>query len=187
MPAQYSYWRTRNGYGGNQDGGATATGVSQGKSRARGVEGTVKIVIDADACPRGVLEICHRLGREAGVGVWTVASFHHEIRSDRHIVVGDAPEETDLAVANATRPGDIVVTQDWGLAALVLGRKARALSPDGRIHRLDKLPFLLEERALKARYWRGGGRTKGPRKRARADDERFTAALSRLLGLKAVE
>lgn len=141
----------------------------------------MKIIVDADACPRTVLEICQRLGRMFGVPVWTVASFHHQINSERHMVVGDAPEETDIAVANATRAGDVVVTQDWGLAALVLGRQAQALSPDGRVYRPESLPFLLEERAAKARFRRGGGRTKGPRKRTTEDDRRFEAALTRLL------
>lgn len=144
----------------------------------------MKVIIDADACPRNVLEVCRRLGRTVNVPVWTVASFHHQIQSDRHIVVGDASEEVDLAIANAVREGDIVVTQDWGLAALVLGRRARALSPDGRIYRSENISFLLEERALKSRFRRAGGRTRGPRKRTDADDRRFEAALSRLLDFK---
>lgn len=143
----------------------------------------MKVIVDADACPRPVLEICRRLARAAGVPVWTVASFHHEIRSDRHITVGDAPEETDLAVVNATGEGDVVITQDWGLAALVLARKARALSPDGRVFRPETMPFLLEERAHKARFRRGGGRLKGPGRRTDEDNRRFEAALAKLLVL----
>lgn len=141
----------------------------------------VKLIIDADACPRGALEICRRLGRTFDVPVWTVASFNHRIASDRHIVVGNAPEETDIAIANATQEGDVVVTQDWGLAALVLGRKARALSPDGRVYRPETMSFLLEERALKSRIRRGGGRTKGPRRRTEADDRRLETILTRIL------
>jgi hypothetical protein len=141
----------------------------------------LKIVVDADACPRDVLEICRRVGQEAGVPVWTVASFHHQISSDHHLTVGDAPEETDLAIVNAVRAGDIVVTQDWGLASLVLGRHCLALSPNGRVFRAEDMPFLLEERALKARFRRGGGRTKGPRSRTAADNQRFEAALRNLI------
>lgn len=141
----------------------------------------MKLIIDADACPRGALEVCRRLGRAFGVPVWTVAGFNHRIESDRHIVVGDAPEEADIAVVNATRTGDVVVTQDWGLAALVLGRKAEAVSPDGRVYRPEAMAFLLEERALKSRFRRGGGRTRGPRRRTPADDRRLEAALTRML------
>lgn len=141
----------------------------------------MKIIIDADACPRDALATCLRLGAEFGVPVWTVASFKHDIASDRHITVGDAPQETDIKVANLAGCGDIVVTQDWGLAAVVLGRGARALSPGGRIFNPDTIDFLLEEREIKARYRRTGGRTPGPARRTPADQRRFVSSLRRLL------
>lgn len=141
----------------------------------------MKIIVDADACPASVLSICRKAATDSGVQLWTIASFKHNIESEKHIVVGDAPQETDIAVANAAGPGDIVVTQDWGLAAMVIGKGAAALSPNGHIYRAESIPFLLEERNLKARLRRGGTRTKGPAKRAPADDERFAAALYRLL------
>jgi uncharacterized protein YaiI (UPF0178 family) len=141
----------------------------------------LKVIVDADACPASVLKICRQVTREFGIPLWTVASFHHQIESEKHITVGDAPEETDIAVANAARAGDVVVTQDWGLAALVIGKGAAAVSPNGRIYRPESIPFLLEERSLKARLRRSGTRTKGPAKRSPADDQRFTAALYKLL------
>jgi len=76
-------------------------------------------------------------------------------------------------VVNNTSRGDIVVTQDWGLAALVLGKGAFAISPSGRIFSEDNIDFLLEERSLKAKFRRAGGRTKGPSARTREDDRRF--------------
>ncbi|MEW6771121.1 MAG: DUF188 domain-containing protein [Bacillota bacterium] len=141
----------------------------------------MKVIVDADACPASVLKICRQATREFGIPLWTVASFHHQIESEKHITVGDAPEETDIAVANAARAGDIVVTQDWGLAALVVAKGAAALSPNGRIYRPESIPFLLEERSLKARLRRGGVHTRGPAKRSPADDGRFAAALYKLL------
>jgi len=71
----------------------------------------VKIIIDADACPKAVLHICRRLGKLYGVPLWTVASFEHGIESERHIVVGNAPQETDIKLINLSEPGDIAVTQ----------------------------------------------------------------------------
>ncbi|MBO8129320.1 MAG: DUF188 domain-containing protein [Peptococcaceae bacterium] len=141
----------------------------------------MKIIIDADACPREVLKICHRLAKEFDVPLWTVASFNHNVVSDHHIVVGNAPQEADIKITNLVTQGDIVVTQDWGLAALVLGKGASALSPAGRVYKRENIEFLLEERELKARYRRGGGRTKGPKKRAIEDDRRFTRSLCLLL------
>jgi uncharacterized protein YaiI (UPF0178 family) len=92
----------------------------------------MKILVDADACPRSVLQICIRLGRKHNIQVWTVASFNHHIESDHPIVVGDGFQEADIKILNLTEPGDVVVTGDWGLAAMVLGRGAKCLSPIGR-------------------------------------------------------
>ena len=141
----------------------------------------VKILVDADACPKTVLQICLSLGREQEVPVWTVASFAHRIESDHHIVVGNDPQEVDIKLINLTDPGDVVVTQDWGLAAIVLGRGARCLSPAGREFHSDRMAFLLEEREAKARARRAGGRTKGPRKRTTVDDQHFESSLRRIL------
>jgi len=142
----------------------------------------MKIIVDADACPRSVLGICRKAASRLGIPLWTVASFKHRLDADQHIVVGDSPQEADIAIVNAAEEGDVVVTQDWGLAAMVLARGARALSPSGRIFCPETIPFLLEEREIKARFRRGGGRTRGPAKRTPADDRRFGASLYHLLG-----
>ncbi len=141
----------------------------------------MKILIDADACPRSVLQICSRLGRKHKIPVWTVASFDHDIESDHHTVVGDDFQEADMKIMNLTEAGDVVVTADWGLAAMVLGKGARCLSPTGREFRPEKIGFLLEEREVKAKFRRGGGRTKGPKKRTFEDDRRFELYLEKIL------
>ncbi|WP_238455612.1 YaiI/YqxD family protein [Desulfolucanica intricata] len=140
-----------------------------------------KIIVDADAAPRTVLEICRQAADYFSVALWTVASFNHCINSHRHVVVGNAPQEADIQVINMTNKGDVVVTQDWGLAAMVLGKGASALSPAGRIFREDTIEFLLEERYLKAKFRRSGGRTKGPCKRNAGDDQKFKNSLFFLL------
>ncbi len=145
----------------------------------------MKILVDADACPKKVLEICCSLGERYAVPVWTVASFNHSIQSAHHIVVGGDSQETDLKILNSVCPGDVVITQDWGLAAAVLGRKAYCIGPGGKEYTDANIDFLLEERALKAKYRRGGGRTKGLGKRTAKDDQDFKIALEhRLAHLK---
>ncbi|MBP2645047.1 MAG: hypothetical protein H6Q75_487 [Firmicutes bacterium] len=141
----------------------------------------MKIVIDADACPKQVLEICFRLGARYEAEVWTVASFNHNIQSEHHTVVGSGDQEADLKVINLTHPGDIVVTQDWGLAALVLGKNAKCISPFGREFNSEDIDFLLEEREIKAKFRRSGGRTKGPKKRTGQDDRNFAVRLEDIL------
>ena len=137
----------------------------------------MKIIVDADACPKEVLASCRRLGRQYNIQVWTVASFNHNIESDHHTIVGGDAQEADLKVINLAEKGDIAVTQDWGLAAMLLGKQVRSLNPSGKEYRPETIDFLLEERETKAKYRRGGGRTKGPKKRNPGDDKRFSELL----------
>jgi len=141
----------------------------------------MKILVDADACPKSVLQICMSIGHQYNVQVWTVASFNHSIDSDHPVIVGNDPQEADLKIINMTEEGDIIVTQDWGLAAVVLGKGAKCLSPAGREFRPDKIQFMLEEREIKSKLRRSGVRTKGPKKRTVDDDRRFETCLERIL------
>lgn len=141
----------------------------------------LQVIIDADACPQACLRIVQRLEKEFAYETITVASFNHQISNPRHLVVGNEPQAADMAVINLTRPGDIVVTQDWGLAALVLAKQGRAIAPDGRIYDSAQMGQMLEFRSELARFRRGGGRTKGPSKRTGSDDLRFEEGLIGLL------
>ena len=141
----------------------------------------MKIIVDADACPRVVLQICLRVARDYALQVWTVASFNHNIESDHHVVVGNASQEADIRVMNLAQNGDVAVTQDWGLAAMLLGKGVKCLNPDGREFSTNNIEFLLEEREAKAKFRRGGGRTKGPKKRRLEDDQQFEACLQDIL------
>ncbi len=141
----------------------------------------MKVIVDADACPKAVLQICLKLGRKYNIPVWTVASFNHNIKSDHHVVVGNDSQEADIKVINLAEKSDIVVTQDWGLAAMVVGMQARCLSPDGREYRPEDMDFLLEEREIKAKYRRSGGRTKGPKKRTAENDLAFSKELETII------
>lgn len=141
----------------------------------------MKLLLDADACPRSVLKICQEIGEQYHIEVWTVASFNHNISSEHHVVVGNAPQEADVKLMNLAQRGDIVITQDWGLAAMLLGKGAYVLSPHGREYNQLQMDFLLEEREAKARFRRGGGHTPGPKKRSHSDDEQFKAKLLQVI------
>ncbi len=140
-----------------------------------------RVLIDADACPKQALVIAKTLCAEFGWGCTTFASYNHQLTGGHHVVVDAEPQAVDVKLANEAKPNDIVITQDIGLAALVLGKRARALSPHGTIFRPERIDFFLEERNEKARFRRGGGRTRGPAARTREDDERFAAALRTLM------
>ncbi|GED29636.1 DUF188 domain-containing protein [Brevibacillus centrosporus] len=141
----------------------------------------LRVLIDADACPRQALAIAQGLCREFGWNCFTYASFNHQLRGENHITVDAGPQAVDMKLANDTRAGDIVVTQDIGLAALILGKKAASLTPHGTIFDPERIAFHLEERNEKARFRRGGGRTRGPAARTREDDQKFEEALRFLM------
>jgi uncharacterized protein YaiI (UPF0178 family) len=137
----------------------------------------MRLLVDADACPVPVLAATRRLCLEFGVPVTTVASFRHDIQGPDHVMVGPESQAADMAIINRTRRGDLVVTQDWGLAALVLAKGATAISPWGHRFRDDEMEGRLAQRAFHARLRRGGVRLSGPAKRTAADDAAFEQAL----------
>ena len=139
----------------------------------------MRVLVDADACP--VLALIRRLCAQAGVPVTTVASFRHDIGGEDHIMVGPESQAADMAIINRTRRGDVVVTQDWGLAGLVLAKGATAISPWGHIFTDEEMDGRLAQRALHARLRRGGVRLPGPARRTTADDLTFEQALRSVL------
>ncbi len=142
---------------------------------------TKRVLIDADACPRQALAIAEDMCKEKGWLCVTYASHNHLRAGEHHVAVDAGPQAVDIRLANDAAAGDVVVTQDFGLAAMVLGKRAQALTPYGMIFRPETIAFHLEERNEKARYRRGGGRTRGPAARTAADDRRFADALRQLM------
>lgn len=139
------------------------------------------IWIDADACP--VKEIVLRLARERRLPVTMVCDTSHQLKDsyaavltvDRH---GDS---ADLAIVNRAARGDILVTQDYGLAALALGKGLRAIHQSGMEFTNENIDELLFTRALSGKLRRAGRRTGGPKKRTREDDRAFEEGFARLL------
>ncbi len=140
-----------------------------------------RILVDADACPRQALQIADKLAAERGWQLITYASYNHQLTGACHVSVDAEPQAVDMRIANDVKASDIVITQDIGLAALVLGKQAKAINPFGRIYQKETIAFQLEERNEKARYRRGGGKTKGPAARTQADDAAFQSALRLLM------
>ena len=101
------------------------------------------ILIDADACP--VTRIAERIAREHGIPCVLLCDTAHVLRSDYSEVrtVGAGADAVDLALINLCRPGDIVVTQDYGVAALALGKRAYAIHQSGRWYTDDNIDELL--------------------------------------------
>ena len=142
-----------------------------------------RILVDADACP--VIRIVERLAKARGIPVTLLCDTNHVLTSDyaEVKVIGDGADAVDFALINLCRRGDIVVTQDYGVAALALGKGAYAIHQNGGLYTQDNIDQMLMERHLarKARMGKGKHRLKGPKKRTKEEDEAFEATFRKLL------
>ena len=147
----------------------------------------MKILVDADACP--VVTIIEQVARKFGLELTLYCDTNHVLTSDYAAVkvIGAGADAVDLALMNDCKAGDLVVTQDYGVAALALGKKAYAVHQNGWRYTNENIDRLLMERhvAKKARRASKKNHLKGPRKRTAEDDlifkEKFEALLARIL------
>ncbi|MFB3895259.1 MAG: YaiI/YqxD family protein [bacterium] len=142
----------------------------------------MKIIVDADACP--VKEIIVNIAREYQVDVMMVSSYAHFLEEQPGVdivQVDQEPQAADIAIINRTKKSDIIVTQDYGLAAIVLAKGAAAISPRGKIYTDEKMDGMLTERHLQQKFRRAGGRTKGPKPHTNQDDTKFASNLKKLI------
>ena len=143
------------------------------------------IFVDADACP--VTREAINIGRKRGLRVVVVANSTQNLEryasksGVEAIQVSSGRDAADFAVIERLEPGDVVVTQDIGLAAMAIGRGAGALSPRGRIFHLATIDAELAVRHAEAKLRRAGGRHGGPSKFEDEDREHFSEQLERLV------
>lgn len=141
----------------------------------------MKVLIDADACP--VTGIAVNLCRKHSVPCILLCDTAHTIYKDgaETLVFDKGSDSVDFALVNRTAPGDIVITQDYGLASMCLGRSVRVLHQDGWEYTLDNISGLMEHRHIAKKHRMSGGRMKGPSKRTKQQDAAFERALQQLL------
>jgi uncharacterized protein YaiI (UPF0178 family) len=144
----------------------------------------MKVLIDADACP--VTKSSIRLCREFQVSCTLFCDTAHEFYHDgvTTLIVDKGADSADFAIANQALPGDLVITQDYGLASMCLARGARVLHQDGWEYTLDNIDALLFSRHESRKYRASGGRIKGPKKRTSEQDRAFEQALCQILSSK---
>jgi uncharacterized protein YaiI (UPF0178 family) len=142
----------------------------------------MKILVDADACP--VKEIIVRMAKRRNIPLVMVIDTSHELSNGygKVITVDKGADSADYAIAGLTSRGDIVVTQDYGLAAMVLAKGAKAINQDGMIYTNDNIDELLTRRYVGQKIRRSGGRMKGSKKRTKKDDSHFEHAFGSMLG-----
>ncbi len=144
----------------------------------------MKFVVDADACP--VIEIVLRTAKQNGLRCILVCDTAHGFQSDEAeiITVSQGNDSADFRVVNLIECGDIVVTQDYGLAAMCLSRGADAINQNGLIYNESNMDVLLLQRHINKKLRAAGVRTKGPKKRTPKQDMEFEKALNELIQQK---
>lgn len=139
------------------------------------------VLIDADGCP--VVDITVKAAKASRAACVIVCDTSHVFEKDgaKTITVSKGSDSADFALVNMAQKGDIVVTQDYGLAAMCLARGAIPVSQDGMLYTQDNIDALLLQRHTAKKVRMAGGRLKGPAKRTRAQDRMFATALTKLL------
>ena len=140
------------------------------------------VYVDADACP--VTRIAEQIAKEHGIPVTLLCDTNHQLTSDYSTVkvIGAGADAVDIALINLCHRGDIVVTQDYGVAALALGKGARAIHQSGKWYTDENIDGLLMERHLAKKARRSGKHhLKGPAKRTEEDDKRFAESFERMI------
>lgn len=133
----------------------------------------MKILIDGDACPS--ISKIESLGKEYSIEVEIYCDINHYIRSDyaKVIVVDSGFQSADMFIMNNVKNKDIVITQDYGVAAICLPKGAKVLSPKGYIYSEDNIDSMLSQRHIHSKLRKAGVRTKGPKKRSIEDENRL--------------
>lgn len=141
----------------------------------------MKLLIDADGCP--VVDIAVRLCRQFVLPCLILCDTAHDFYQEgaETLVFDKGADSVDFAIANRVLPGDLVVTQDYGLASMCLARGARVLHQDGWEYTAHNIDGLLTFRHDARKHRAAGGRTKGPKKRASYQDQAFESALKNLI------
>ncbi len=136
----------------------------------------MKVLVDADACP--VKEIIVETAKKYNIEVYMVTDDAHVLyypEENVHVVTVDqGADSADLAIANRTEKGDLCITADYGLATLILGKKALAIHPNGFFYTAENIERMLFERHLSREMRRQKkGRSGHIRKRTKEDDMAF--------------
>lgn len=143
----------------------------------------MQIYVDADACP--VVSIVEETAKKYKIPVTLLCDTNHVLHSDYSdvVVVGAGADAVDYKLISICHRGDIVVSQDYGVAAMALGKGAYAIHQSGKWYTNDNIDQMLMERHLnkKARRSSHKNHIKGPKKRTEEDNERFAQSFEKLI------
>lgn len=143
----------------------------------------MKIYVDADACP--VTRIVEKLAKKYEIPCVLLCDTNHVLSSDYSevVIVGAGVDAVDFKLISLLSKGDICVSQDYGVAAMALGKGCYAIHQSGRWYTNENIDQMLMERHLakEARRSSKKNHLKGPSKRTSEDDRRFEESFERLI------
>lgn len=145
----------------------------------------MKIVIDADGCP--VVHLSLKIAEKFHVPCVIVCDTAHAFDvSAKVITVSKGADSADFQIVNLIAPQDIVVTQDYGLAAMCLARNAQVVNQNGLIFTQQNIDSLLFSRHIHKKQRMAGVHLKGSKKRIKMQNENFETALIHLIQKKKI-
>ena len=143
----------------------------------------MKIYVDADACP--VTRIVEKVAMKYEIPCTLICDTNHVLSSDYSevVIVGAGADAVDFKLISLLSKGDICVSQDYGVAAMALGKGCYAIHQSGKWYTNENIDQMLMERhiAKKERRSNKKNHLKGPSKRTQEDDKRFEESFERLI------
>ena len=141
----------------------------------------MKILIDADACPS--IRLIENIAKNYSIPVEIITDTAHVINSEYSdvFIVPKGKDSVDIYLINRVNESDIVITQDYGLAVMVLGKKGYAISPYGLIYNDENIDRLLLSRHINRKMRVRGYKIKGPKKRTKDDDVSLINSLETII------
>lgn len=140
-----------------------------------------KILVDADACP--VKAEIKQVAEHFQLDVIFVASFNHysvNTNGENWIFVDTGKESADMRMMNLAKKGDIIVTQDIGLASILLAKGTFVFSNRGELYR-EEMSLMLDIRYRHAKDRQQGKYSKGPKAMSDQDRSLFKDRLTTFL------
>ncbi|MCI6458437.1 MAG: YaiI/YqxD family protein [Clostridium sp.] len=140
----------------------------------------MRILIDGDGCP--AVDLTIKISRKFNIEVIIMCDTSHIFNKDgaKTMVFSKGADSVDFALINLLKKDDIVITQDYGLAAMAINKASYVINQNGLIYSNENIDRLLYSRHISKKIRKSGGRTKGPKKRTKEDDLNFERTLTEI-------
>lgn len=142
------------------------------------------IYVDGDSCP--VIPIIKDICNSRDLKYMVISDYNHDLKvpEENRFIVDCEQDEADLYIANRIESDDFLITNDMGLASMVLGKKVTVLNFNGDSINLNNIDVLLFQRHMASRERKNNIYKSKFKKRKKEDDENFRASLLEKLNWK---